>query len=73
LLVDEAVAVAKANPGHIVGMKGKLSTYTTGGGPGVPILKLLLEAGEKANLPIMVSCGRHDRTARSVSEHASPG
>ena len=52
--VEEVVEAAKKNPDLIVGFKGRLSTYVTGQAPGIPILKLLLEAGKEANLPVMI-------------------
>jgi dihydroorotase len=57
VIVEEAVAVAKKNPDLILGFKGRLSSYVTGGGPSLPLLKRLLQAGEEANLPVMVHVG----------------
>ncbi len=55
--VDAAVALAQQHPDVIVGFKARLSTYVTGGGPCLPALKLLLEAGNAAKLPVMIHVG----------------
>ena len=55
--VEEAVAIAKANPDTINGFKARLSTYVTGGGSCLPTLRLVLEAGVSAGLPVMVHVG----------------
>ena len=54
--VEEAVATAKANPDTIVGFKARLSSYVAGA-TAIPTLKLLLEAGETAGLPVMIHVG----------------
>ena len=55
--VEKAVATAKAHPDTIIGFKARLSTYVTGGGSCIPSLRLVLEAGEEAGLPVMVHVG----------------
>jgi dihydroorotase len=55
--VGEVVEAAKKNPDLVVGFKGRLSTYVTGQAPAIPVLKLLLEAGKEANLPVMIHVG----------------
>jgi dihydroorotase len=54
--VDEAVATARAHPDLIVGFKARLSTYVAGGSA-LPALRLLLQAGEAAGLPVMIHVG----------------
>lgn len=54
--VDEAVATARAHPDLIVGFKARLSTYVAGGSA-LPALRLLLQAGDAAGLPVMVHVG----------------
>ncbi len=57
IIPEEAVAVARKNPDVILGFKGRLSNYVTGGAPSLPILKRLVEAGKEANLPVMIHVG----------------
>ncbi len=71
--IDEAVDVAKKNPELIVGFKGRLSTYVTGGAPGIPILKLLLEAGRKAELPVMIHVGDTVEPLGTILDMLRPG
>jgi dihydroorotase len=55
--VEEAVQVAQKHPDIIVGFKARLSTYVTGGASALVPLRLLLEAGEAAGLPVMIHVG----------------
>jgi len=71
--IEEAVDIAKKNPGLIVGFKGRLSTYVTGQAPGIPILKRLLEAGRKANLPVMIHVGDTVEPLGKILEMLRPG
>jgi len=71
--IEEAVEVARKNPELIVGFKGRLSTYVTGQAPSLPIVKLLLEAGRKANLPIMVHVGDTAEPLGKILEMLGPG
>jgi dihydroorotase len=71
--VDEAVAKAEANPDTIVGFKARLSTYVTGGGPCTPTLKLVLEAGEAAGLPVMVHVGDTTESLGEIIDMLRPG
>jgi dihydroorotase len=71
--VDQAVAVAKANPDTIIGFKARLSTYVTGGGSCLPTLKLTLEAGEAAGLPIMVHVGDTAEPLGTIIDLLRPG
>ena len=71
--VEEAVEAAKKNPGLIVGFKGRLSTYVTGQAPGIPILKRLLEAGRKADLPVMIHVGDTAEPLGEILEMLRPG
>lgn len=73
LIPDEAVRVAKKNPDVIVGFKARLSLYATGGAPSLPILKQLLEAGEKANLPVMVHVGDTSEKLGQILNMLRPG
>jgi len=71
--IEEAVEVAKKNPELIVGFKGRLSTYVTGQAPGIPILKRLLEAGRKADLPVMIHVGDTAEPLGEILEMLRPG
>ncbi len=71
--VDEVVDVARKNPETILGFKGRLSMYVTGQAPGVPILKLLLEAGRKANLPVMIHVGDTVEPLGTILDMLRPG
>ena len=71
--IEEAVEVARKNPDLIVGFKGRLSTYVTGQAPSVPIVKLLLEAGKKANLPVMTHVGDTAEPLGKILEMLRPG
>ena len=71
--IEEAVDVAKKNPGLIVGFKGRLSTYVTGQAPGIPILRRLLEAGRKADLPVMIHVGDTAEPLGEILEMLRPG
>jgi dihydroorotase len=71
--IEEAVEVAKKNPDLIMGFKGRLSTYVTGQAPSIPILKLLLEAGTKANLPVMIHVGDTAEPLGEILEMLRPG
>lgn len=55
--IEEAVEVAGKNPEVIVGFKARLSSYVTGNAPAIPFLKRLLEAGNAADLPVMIHVG----------------
>ncbi len=71
--VDEAVDAAKKNPDLIVGFKGRLSAYVTGGAPAIPFLKRLLEAGGKAGLPVMVHVGDTAEPLGEILDMLRPG
>ena len=71
--IEEAVEVARKNPDLIVGFKGRLSTYVTGQAPSVPIVKMLLEAGKKANLPVMTHVGDTAEPLGKILEMLRPG
>ena len=71
--VEEVVEVAKKNPDLIVGFKGRLSTYVTGQAPSVPIVKLLLEAGKEANLPVMTHVGDTAEPLGTILDMLRPG
>jgi dihydroorotase len=71
--IEEAVEVARKNPELIVGFKGRLSTYVTGQAPSVPIVKLLLEAGKEANLPVMTHVGDTAEPLGKILEMLRPG
>jgi dihydroorotase len=71
--VEQAVATAKANPDIIVGFKARLSSYVTGGGSCLPILKLVLEAGEAAGLPVMVHVGDTPEPLGTIIDLLRPG
>ncbi len=71
--VEQAVAMAKANPDTIVGFKARLSSYVTGGGSCLPILRLVLEAGEAARLPVMVHVGDTTEPLGEIIDLLRPG
>jgi dihydroorotase len=71
--VQEAVEVAKKNPDLILGFKGRLSTYVTGQAPGIPFVKLLLEAGKEANLPFMIHVGDTTEPLGKILDMLRPG
>jgi len=71
--VEQAVAVAKANPDTIVGFKARLSSYVTGGGSCLPTLRLVLEAGETAGLPVMVHVGDTQEPLGTIIDMLRPG
>jgi dihydroorotase len=71
--IEEAVEVAKKNQELIVGFKGRLSTYVTGQAPCIPILKRLLEAGRKADLPVMIHVGDTAEPLGEILEMLRPG
>lgn len=71
--VDEAVAMAEANPDSIVGFKARLSTYITGGGSCLPTLRLVLEAGRAAGLPVMVHVGDTAEPLGTIIDMLGPG
>jgi dihydroorotase len=70
--VDRAVATAKAHPDVIVGFKARLSSYVAGGNP-IPALKLLLEAGDKAGLPVMIHVGDTGVPLGQILDMMRPG
>ncbi len=70
--VDRAVAMAKAHPNTIVGFKARLSTYVAGGNP-IPVLKLLLEAGEQAGLPVLIHVGDTGVPLGQILDMLRPG
>lgn len=71
--VDEAVALARKHPDIVVGFKARLSTYVTGGGSALLPLKLLLEAGEAAKLPVMVHVGDTAEPLGRILDMLRPG
>lgn len=71
--VDEAVQLARKHPGIIVGFKARLSTYVTGGGSALVPLKLLLEAGEAAKLPVMIHVGDTAEPLGRILDLLRPG
>ena len=71
--VDEAVALAKRHPDVIVGFKARLSTYVTGGGSCLPALKLLLQAGNAAHLPVMIHVGDTTEPLGKILDMLRPG
>jgi dihydroorotase len=71
--VEEVVQAAKSNPDLVVGFKGRLSTYVTGQAPAIPILKLLLEAGKEANLPVMIHVGDTAEPLGEILDLLRPG
>jgi dihydroorotase len=70
--VDAAVAAAKANPDLIVGFKARLSTYVAGGACQT-VLRLVLEAGEAAGLPIMIHVGDTQDPLSEILPRLRPG
>jgi dihydroorotase len=73
LNIEEAVALAGENPDLIVGFKGRLSTYVTGGGSCLPALRLLLEAGNAAKLPVMIHVGDTIEPLGKILDMLRPG
>jgi dihydroorotase len=73
IIPEEAVEVAKKNPDVILGFKGRLSTYVTGGAPSLPILKRLVEAGKEANLPVMIHVGDTFEPLGKILDMLRPG
>ena len=71
--VEEVVEAAKSNPDLVVGFKGRLSTYVTGQAPAIPLLKLLLEAGKEANLPVMIHVGDTAEPLGQILDLLRPG
>lgn len=71
--VEKAVATAKANPDTIIGFKARLSSYVTGGGSCMPCLRLVLEAGEAAGLPVMVHVGDTAEPLGAIIDMLRPG
>jgi dihydroorotase len=71
--VEEAVALARKHPDSIVGFKARLSTYVTGGGSALRPLKLLLEAGEAARLPVMIHVGDTAEPLGRILDMLRPG
>jgi len=71
--VEEVVEAAKSNPDLVVGFKGRLSTYVTGQAPAIPLLKLLLEAGKEASLPVMIHVGDTAEPLGQILELLRPG
>jgi dihydroorotase len=71
--VEEVVQAAKSNPDLVVGFKGRLSTYVTGQAPAIPLLKLLLEAGKEANLPVMIHVGDTVEPLGEILDLLRPG
>lgn len=70
--VDAAVATALAYPDSIVGFKARLSTYVCGGSAR-PILRLLREAAEAANVPVMVHIGDTGEPLSEILSWLRPG
>jgi dihydroorotase len=70
--IERAVETARANPDLIVGFKARLSTYVAGGAP-IPILRLLLEAGEAAGLPVMIHVGDTGVPLGQIMDMMRPG
>lgn len=71
--MEEVVEAAKSNPDLVVGFKGRLSTYVTGQAPAIPLLKLLLEAGKEANLPVMIHVGDTAEPLGEILDLLRPG
>ena len=71
--VEEVVEAAKSNPDLVVGFKGRLSTYVTGQAPAIPLLKLLLEAGKEASLPVMIHVGDTAEPLGQILDLLRPG
>jgi dihydroorotase len=70
--VDAAMATARAYPDLIVGLKARLSTYVVGG-TCVPVLRLLREAADATQLPIMVHIGDTGEPLPEILEFLRPG
>jgi dihydroorotase len=70
--VDAAVATARANPDLIVGFKARLSTYVAGGACQT-VLRLVLEAGEAAGLPVMIHVGDTQDPLPEILPRLRPG
>jgi dihydroorotase len=70
--VDRAVETARANPEVIVGFKARLSNYAAGGSA-LPVLKLLLAAGEAAGLPVLVHVGDTSEPLGRILDLLRPG
>jgi len=73
MIVEDMVKVAKQNRETIVGLKGRLSTYVTGGASALWPLKLLQEASRETNLPVMVHVGDTRETLGEILEMLRPG
>ena len=71
--IEEAVALAQQHPDVIVGFKARLSTYVTGGGSCMLALKLLLEAGNAAQLPVMIHVGDTPEPLGKILDLLRPG
>lgn len=71
--VDELVALARKHPDIVVGFKARLSTYVTGGGSALLPLKLLLDAGNAAKLPVMIHVGDTAEPLGRILEMLRPG
>lgn len=69
---DKAVATAREHPELIVGFKARLSYDAAGSNP-IPALKLLLEAGEAASLPVMIHVGNTGCPLGKILELMRPG
>ncbi len=72
LNVEEAVDMARGNPDTIVGFKARLSSYVAGN-TAMPALKLLLEAGEAAGLPVMIHVGDTGEPLGQILNMLRPG
>ncbi|MCL4533981.1 MAG: amidohydrolase family protein [Bacteroidetes bacterium] len=70
--VEKAVATAQANPDLIVGFKARLSRDAVGS-TAMPALKLLLEAGEAAGLPVLVHVGETGEPLGQILDMLRPG
>jgi dihydroorotase len=70
--VDAAVATALAHPDIIVGFKARLSTYVVGG-TCTPVLRLLREAANATQLPVMVHIGDTGEPLAEILEYLRPG
>jgi dihydroorotase len=70
--VDRAVETARANPDVVVGFKARLSNYAAGGSA-LPALRLLLEAGEAAGLPVLVHVGDTGEPLGRILDRLRPG
>ncbi|MHB1161064.1 MAG: amidohydrolase family protein [Chloroflexota bacterium] len=70
--VDAAVAMARAHPDTIVGLKARLSTYAAGG-TCKPVLRLLREAADETGLPVMVHVGDTGEPLAEIFPFLRPG